>query len=128
MKLIISKLNTLLYYISFSITILLFPIIFFFIKLIDVFYKIRFTEILSNRYGHLALNPEYYLVEKKENNKKKKYLDLFCRSRYGICNKELWNLWKKKIIILPRFLIGPIIVIFNKIYKFQNPHTIINFS
>ena len=71
MKLIISKFNTLLYYISLSITILLFPIIFFFIKLIDVFYKIRFTEILSNRYGHLALNPEYYLVEKKEYEKKK---------------------------------------------------------
>jgi len=128
MKLIILKFNTLFYYVSLSITILLFPIIFVFIKLIGVFYKIRFTEILSNRYGHLALNPEYYLVEKKENNKKKKYLDLFCRSRYGICNKELWNLWKKKIIILPRFLIGPIIVIFNKIYKSQNPHTITNFS
>ena len=128
MKITITKFNTLLYYISFSITILLFPIIFFFIKLIDFFYKIRFTEILSNRYGHLALNLDYYLVEKKEYDKKKKYLDLFCRSRYGICNKELWNLWKKKIIILPRFLIGPIIVIFNKIYKFQNPYTITNFS
>jgi putative glycosyltransferase (TIGR04372 family) len=128
MNLIISKFETFLYYLFLLITILLFPLIFFFIKLIDVFYKIRFTEILSNRYGHLALNPEYYLVEKKEYDKKKKYLDLFCRSRHGICNKELWNLWKKKIIILPRFLIGPIIVIFNKIYKSQNPHTIANFN
>lgn len=124
----LSKLNTAFYFISFFITILFFPIIFTFIKLINIFYQIRFTEILSNRYGHLALNPEHYLVEKKIGKKDIKYLDLFCCSRYGICNYELWKMWKKKIIIFPRFLIGPIITILSKIYKSNNPHTINNFT
>ena len=127
MKLITSKFNTLLYYISLLITILLFPIIFFFIKLIDVFYKVRFTEILSNRIGHLTVNIEQYLFNKYP-DKNDKYIDLFYPSRYGVCNKELFNLWKKKICILPRFLIEPIDIILSKIYGEKNSFTIKNFQ
>ena len=129
MKLIISKFNTLIYFISLFITILLFPIIFLFIKFIGIFYKIRLTEILSHRYGHLAANPHGYLIEKKEDKSNIKYLDFFCTNKIGICNKVLLSLWKKKIKILPRFIIAPTIYLLNKIYSAsKNPYTIRNFN
>jgi hypothetical protein len=54
---------------------------------------------MTNRYGHLAMNPEVYLVEKNMFKFSKKYLDLFFYSRYGICNYELFYLVKKNIKI-----------------------------
>ena len=129
MNLLISKLKTLVYFISFFITILLFPLIFFSIKVVGIFYKIRLTELQSERYGHLTVCPQVHLIKKKESNGKFKYLDFFCESRFPLCNKVLMNLWKKKIMILPRSLIGPTIYLLNKIYsQSKNPYTIFNFN
>ena len=122
-----SKFKNLLYYLFFFISILIFPLIFSFIKLIGFIFIIRITNIATNRYGHLALNPEIYLIEKKQ-IKEKKFFDIFYESKYGICNKELFNLWKKKILILPRFLVGPTDEILNRIYKDKNIHTISGFN
>ena len=77
MNLLISKFETFLYYLFLLITTLSFPLIFFFIKFINIFCKVRFTEILYNRYGHLALNPEYCVVEKKESKTNSFFLDIF---------------------------------------------------
>ena len=49
------------------ISYLLSPIIFILIKFIKPILLIRITPILSNRYGHLAINPEIYLIEKRKN-------------------------------------------------------------
>jgi putative glycosyltransferase (TIGR04372 family) len=126
---VFKKLSILSYFISLFITILLFPIIFFIIKLIGIFYKIRFTEIFSHRYGHLGANPHAHLIEKKEDKTKVRYLDFFCTNKIGVCNMTLLNLWKKKIIILPRCIIAPTIYLLNKIYSpLKNPHTIKNFN
>ena len=103
------------------------PLFFFLIKIIKPFITIRFIPVMSNRYGHLSLNLEFYLVEKKEKKRKKKYLDFFFTSRYGICNYELLNLYKKQIIIYPHYLLEPIHILFEKIYK-KNEHTIPFFS
>ena len=99
MKILNSKLKTLCFYLSLIVITFFFPIIFFVIKFISIFLKIRITEILSNRYGHLALNPEYFLVNKRDSKIKEKFLDFFCESKYGVCNIELFKLWKKKIIM-----------------------------
>ena len=129
MKVLNSKLKTLCFYLSLVTIIFFFPIIFLVFKFISIFLKIRITEILSNRYGHLALCPEYYLVNKRDGKIKEKFLDFFCESKYGVCNTELFKLWKEKIIILPRCILGPIIFLFDKIYsRSKNPYTINNFN
>ncbi len=119
-----SKLEVFLFYLFFLITLILFPLIISLFFLIKPFLTIRITMILSNRYGHLALNPMQYLVNKKEENKSNNYLDLFYTSRYGVCNRELLKLWKKKIIILPRYLIEPSHILMNKIFGKNNYFTI----
>ena len=72
------------------------PIIFILVKILKPFVVIRFIPLLTSRLGHLSLNPEVYLLEKKEFKSSIKYLDLFFTSRYGICNYELLKLRKKK--------------------------------
>ena len=81
-----------------SILYLFSPFFFIIIKLLKPLKIIRITPLYSNRYGHLVINPELYLLEKRENFKEnKKYFDLFYSVRLGICNQEMLNLWKKKL-------------------------------
>ena len=54
----ILKLSTL------SLFYLLSPILFLLIKLFKPLKIIRIIPLLSNRYGHLVINPEFYLIEK----------------------------------------------------------------
>ena len=128
LKKIQSLYKILLFYTSFLIIFLLFPFIFLLIKITNFFFTIRITEIATNRYGHLALNPEIYLLEKKEEEKDKIFLDFFYESRYGVCNKELLNLWKKKILIYSRYILSPINIMLSKIYSKKNIHTIEGFN
>ncbi len=123
-----SIIKILLFYFGFVIIILFFPLIFLLIKIINFFCTIRITEILTNRYGHLVLSPETYLLERKEKEKNRSYLDFFYESKYGVCNKEVWNLWKKKIIVFPRFILAPIDILLSKINSKNNVHTIKNFN
>ena len=66
--------------------------------------------------------------KKKEEEKSKKYLDFFYESRHGICNKELLNLWKRKILIFPRNILEPINILLKKIYSTNNIHTVSGFN
>ncbi len=126
---ILSIYKIIFFYTSFLIIFLLFPFIFLVIKITKFFFIIRITELLTNRYGHLVLNPEIYLLEKKkEEEKSKKYLDFFYESRHGICNKELLNLWKRKILIFPRNILEPIDILLKKIYSTNNIHTVSGFN
>ena len=127
-KKIVSIYKILLFYVSFLIVFLFFPIIFLLIKILSIFFIIRFTEIATNRYGHLTLNPEIYLLEKKEKEKDNKFLDFFYASKYGVCNKEVLNLWKKKILIFPRNILEPIDIILSKIYTKNNIYTVQGFN
>ena len=117
-----------LFYVGFITIFLFFPLIFLLIKITNLFTTIRITEILTNRYGHLVLSPETYLLEKNAEKKHKPYLDFFYENNYGVCNNEVWNLWKKKIIIFPRFILAPIDMLLSKIYSKNNVHTIENFN
>ena len=88
----------------------------FFIKFISKYILIRFAEIPSNRIGHFAMETDLYLTKKKLN--KSKCIDIFSVQYFDnyICNKKLYNLFKKKILILPSFFIYPFIIN-SKYYK-----------
>ena len=113
----ILKLSTL------SLFYLLSPILFLLIKLFKPLKIIRIIPLLSNRYGHLVINPEFYLIEKL-NNKHKNCYDLFYTVRYGVCNKEVLKLWKKKLKIFPYYILEPLHKISDKLTKKSNIHTI----
>jgi putative glycosyltransferase (TIGR04372 family) len=71
---------------------------------------IRFQPLSSTRIGHFAANTELYMCENemKINTPKQRYLDLFfC---YEICNLQLYKMIKKKINILPKWLLYPIFI------------------
>ena len=104
------------------------PLIYLLIKLLVLIKTIRITPIMTNRYGHLAANPEYYLLEKKSYGKKKKYFDIFFTSKIGICNSILLNLWKKKILIIPYYLIESTYKILIKLEQKKTLHTLPNFN
>ena len=104
------------------------PLIYLLIKLLVLIKTIRITPIMTNRYGHLAANPEYYLLENKNYKKNNKYLDVFFTSRLGICNSVLLNLWKKKILIIPYYWIESTYKIFIKLETKKTLHTIPNFT
>lgn len=85
-----------------------------FIKLISKSIIIKFSEIPSNRIGHLTMELELYLVKKMLSNKnlKKKVIHIFSIQFFDsfVCNKKLFKYIKKKIIILPSFLVYPFII------------------
>ena len=94
---------------------------------ISSLYLIRFQNLISTRFGHFAANTELYLCEKKMkiNTPKQKYIDLFfC---YEISNSQLLKMWKKKIIILPRWFLFPFFLLnnfFSKFFKQFKKHKI----
>lgn len=111
-----------------SILYLFSPFFFIIIKLLKPLKIIRITPLYSNRYGHLVINPELYLLEKRENfRENKKYFDLFYSVRLGICNQEMLNLWKKKIRIFPYYILEPIDN-FLKLKKKNNIHKVSYFN
>ena len=71
---------------------------------------IRFQQISSERIGFLAAATELYLCEKKfkiNHPSYKNYIDIFCYQKI-ISNQYLAKIWKRKILILPYFLVTPI--------------------
>jgi len=85
------------------------PLLLIFIYLISPLVIIKVIPLLTNRFGHLSLNPEIYLLEKKfEQNQSKKIFEIFFSSNYGICNYTLLKMWKKKFYILPNPIIQPL--------------------
>ena len=97
------------------------------IYLSQSFYLIRFGKLDSTRLGHFAANTELYFCEKEAgiNTPKQKYLDLFFLQE--ISNNHLAKMWKRKLIILPCFILKPIFFI-NKFASnfltFAEKHTI----
>ena len=92
-----------------------------FIQLLSKYILIRFSELPTNRIGHFALETDLYLTKKKIG--KKKYIDLFCVQYLDnfICNKKLYDYFKKKVTILPSLFIYPLILnaIYYKVFSSQ---------
>ena len=99
--------------------------VFIIITLIRPWYLIRWHKLYSSRLGHFALNTELYCCERDANLNfpKQKYKDIFYLDKY-VCNKTLENMWKRKISVLPAWLIKPIHNISNLFLGKGNIHTI----
>ena len=79
---------------------------FFFIFIIlNLFIKVRISEIWSSRVGHFMGMLEIYF--NKKNNKKNNSLDLFYFQK-KVSNIVIKKLVSKKLKILPRFILSPI--------------------
>lgn len=88
------------------------------IRIVRPILLIRFQGLVSSRIGHLAGNTELYLCEKDEKiniPKYYNYIDIFYPRYSPICNNYLLKMWKREILILPRYLIHPINWINSKI-------------
>jgi len=99
--------------------------VFIIITLIRPWYLIRWHKLYSSRIGHFALYTELYCCERDANLNfpEQKYKDIFYLDKY-VCNKTLENMWKRKISVLPAWLIKPIHNISNLFLGKENIHTI----
>jgi len=101
---------------QFPIYLSAFPIILF-VYLIKPFFLIRLGELQSGRIGHFSMNTELYCCEKDSgiNTPPQSHIDIFFLQK-RVCNKQLEKMWRRELIILPRWLLFPI----NKINLFLN--------
>jgi len=93
----------------------LLPIILF-LLIIRIFIDFRINQVISKKIGHMATQMEIYICEKKEYPKSTHVIWFF---EQRIANQFLKKQWSKKLIILPRFILEPIYILFNR-YKFFN--------
>ena len=79
-------------------------------RILSPFFLIRIGFLRAERIGHFAAETELYLLEQREgiNKPKIKFIDFFYLSEINLVNSQLLKIWKKKIIILPKFLLHPI--------------------
>jgi len=104
------------------------PLIFL-IRIIRPWYLIRWHQLNSNRIGHFSKETELLYCEMKAgiNVPVQRYLDIYYLSKY-ISNKQLEKMWRRKIIILPRWIMVPISRVNNLINIFifdGNTHKIV---
>jgi putative glycosyltransferase (TIGR04372 family) len=108
------KITTLIFYLYIYFFFFLFIIIFLFTKLLNKFLIIRFGILNSSRIGHFSIETELYLIKKKKfSYLKRKVIDIFCIEDF-VCNYYLLKIINTKTIILPIFLISPIVYWMNK--------------
>ncbi len=89
------------------------------IIILSPFFLIRIGRFRSDKIGHLSLEYEIHLVEKKLNTSyKKNKFDIWYRDKV-ICNKFLFNIRKKQFFIAPNFFFKEIYYLlkFLKLYK-----------
>ena len=96
------------------------------IRLISPWFLIRWQELVSSRIGHFANNTELYCCQRDAgiNFPSQKFLDVFCLRKY-VCNKQLEKMWRRRLIILPRWLLSPLSIVnrfFNKFISVGNVH------
>ena len=80
------------------------------IRLLAPIFTIRFLGLAGSRIGPLAAITELYLCEKEAgiNIPKRLFFDIVYIKDLPICNHFLISLWKRTILIWPRWLIYPI--------------------
>ena len=96
-------------------------IFFLFCSLIKPFLIVRWGILPSERIGHFSVNTEIYCckIDSKINVPEKNFIDLFCFGK-EICNYQLAKMWKRKLNILPRFILFPVININKLVMKVFN--------
>jgi len=80
------------------------------IRLIGPWFLIRLGALNSSRIGHFAKETELYFCERnaKINTPSQKYIDFFYLGKKYVCNRQLEKMWRRRIIILPTWLLAPL--------------------
>ncbi len=80
------------------------------IRLIRPWFLIRWQELITSRIGHFSMNTDLYCCKRDAgvNFPSQMFLDVFCLRKY-VCNKQLEKMWRHRLIILPRWLIIPLL-------------------
>lgn len=75
------------------------------IRVIRPWILIRIGWINSTRIGHMAGNMEMRLcaIDAGICKPSGRYLDIWCCTQEYVCNKQLLKMWKRRVIILPRW-------------------------
>lgn len=107
----------LLKFILFTLIIIFFPI-FIFLIILSSYYVIRIGLIRADRIGHLALEIETYLceIDAGMNIPNSKYKDIFFIEG-KISNEQLVKMWRRKLIVLPYFILKPLYILNIKFFK-----------
>ena len=89
------------------------------IRLIRPWFLIRWQDIISSRMGGFGTVTELYCCERDAgiNTPSQRYLDIFYLRKY-VCNKQLEKMWRRNLIILPRWLLFPLFVVNRFIGRF----------
>ena len=107
-KAIIKKLRSFIYLIlQIPIYLISIPIVII-IRLIRPWFLIRWGALHSSRIGHFAKETELYCCERdaKINIPSQKYIDFFYLGKKYVCNRQLEKMWRRRIIILPTWLLA----------------------
>ena len=82
------------------------------IRLISHWFLIRWKELWSSRIGHFTLETDLYCSERESgiNCPPQRYLDLFYLKKI-VSNKQLEKMWRRKLIILPSWLLFPLFMV-----------------
>ena len=118
-KVIAKKLKSLFYLLlQTPIYLISIPLIII-LRLIKPWYLIRWEELVSSRIGHFSVNTELYCCKRdaRINTPSQKYLDVFYLKKYA-CNKQMEKMWRRKLIILPRWLLFPLFIVNRFISRF----------
>ena len=80
------------------------------IRLIKPWFLIRWHGLNSSRIGHFARETELYCCERDAgiNSPSQRYIDFFYLGKKYVCNKQLEKMWRRKLIVLPTFLLAPL--------------------
>ena len=129
-KVVIKKLRTFIYLIlQIPVYLISIPTAII-VRLIRPWFLIRWQELISSRIGHFGINTELYCCEQDVgiNVPSQRYLDVFYLRKY-VCNKQLEKMWRRNLIILPRWLLFPLFIVNHFISRFvpgRNYHEIGN--
>ena len=110
-------------FLGFSYCLFFLPF-YFIILILKPFLLIRISPLPTEKIGPMAILTGIYLSEKKIF--KKKNLDIFY-IKDNICNLALFNIFKKKILLMPKIIVEPIDKINNFFKIFLNFPLIIQF-
>jgi len=80
------------------------------IRLIKPWFLIRWDALHSSRIGHFAKETELYCCERdaKINIPSQRYIDFFYLGKKYTCNRQLEKMWRRRLIILPTWLLAPL--------------------
>ncbi|MDP7196311.1 MAG: TIGR04372 family glycosyltransferase [SAR202 cluster bacterium] len=106
---VIKKIRSLFYLLlNFPIYVIAIPTLII-LYLIRPFFLVRWQKLNSQRIGHFVPETELYCCERDAgiNVPSQRYVDFFYLSKY-VSNKQIEKMWRRSIIILPRWLLIPL--------------------